>query len=105
MSGKIKLRGKEGRNVVLNEIFWLSVAYAIITRRPLVQVLKMMDAEKNTIMGFIYNVMDEAKELIAHNLGGEESSYRDIWDIIDEKQELQVHHHLHVADYYLNPQF
>ncbi|KAL0927823.1 hypothetical protein M5K25_002035 [Dendrobium thyrsiflorum] len=56
-------------------------------------------------MGFIYNAMDEAKELIAHNLGGEEASYREIWDIIDARWEVQLHRHLHAAAYYLNPQF
>ncbi|KAL0922772.1 hypothetical protein M5K25_006789 [Dendrobium thyrsiflorum] len=49
--------------------------------------------------------MDEAKELIAHNLGGEEASYREIWDIIDARWEVQLHRHLHAAAYYLNPQF
>ncbi|KAL0918862.1 hypothetical protein M5K25_010906 [Dendrobium thyrsiflorum] len=56
-------------------------------------------------MGFIYNGMDKAKELIAHNLGGEEASYREIWDIIDARWEVQLHRHLHAAANYLNPQF
>ncbi|XP_028553399.1 uncharacterized protein LOC114580340 [Dendrobium catenatum] len=56
-------------------------------------------------MGFIYNAMDEAKELIANNLRGDEASYREIWDIIDVWWEVQLHRHLHAAAYYLNPQF
>lgn len=56
-------------------------------------------------MGFIYNAMDESKELIAQSLGGDESAYREIWDIIDEKWELQLHRHSHAVSYYLNPQF
>ncbi|XP_028550765.1 uncharacterized protein LOC114579647 [Dendrobium catenatum] len=81
------------------------VHYAILSTRPLVQVLRLVDAEKKPAMGFIYNAMDEAKELIAHNLGGEEASYREIWDIIDARWEVQLHRHLHAAAYYLNPQF
>ncbi|KAL0922649.1 hypothetical protein M5K25_006651 [Dendrobium thyrsiflorum] len=100
-----KPEGKEVRRHILNDKFWATVTYAILSTRPLVQVLRLVDAEKKPAMGFIYNAMDEAKELIAHNLGGEEASYREIWDIIDARWEVQLHRHLHAAAYYLNPQF
>lgn len=48
--------------------------------------------------------MDQAKEKIARNLGGEAASYKEIWDIIDEKCKFQLHHGLHAATYFLNPQ-
>ncbi|XP_062081192.1 uncharacterized protein LOC133785996 [Humulus lupulus] len=54
-------------------------------------------------MGFLYNAMDSAKEKIAHTLGGQEKDYKEIWDIIDVKWESQLHRHLHVAAYFLNP--
>ncbi|KAL0919971.1 hypothetical protein M5K25_009065 [Dendrobium thyrsiflorum] len=41
-----KAEGKEIRKIVLNDRFWQSVLYAITTTRPLVQVLRMVDAEK-----------------------------------------------------------
>ncbi|KAL0906544.1 hypothetical protein M5K25_025046 [Dendrobium thyrsiflorum] len=100
-----KPEGKEIRRHILSDKFWASVTYAILSTRPLVQVLRLVDAEKKPAMGFIYNAMNEAKELIAHNLGGEETSYREIWDIIDARWEVQLHLHLHAAAYYLNPQF
>ncbi|XP_028557074.1 uncharacterized protein LOC110108718 [Dendrobium catenatum] len=100
-----KSEGKEIRKIILNDKFWATVTYAILSTRPLVQVLRLVDAEKKLAMGFIYNAMDEAKELIAHNLGGEEASYREIWDIVDARWEVQLHRHLHAAAYYLNPQF
>ncbi|XP_028554618.1 uncharacterized protein LOC114580625 [Dendrobium catenatum] len=100
-----KSEGKEIRKIILNDKFWATVTYAILSTRPLVQVLRLVDAEKKPAMGFIYNAMDEAKELIAHNLGGEEASYREIWDIVDARWEVQLHRHLHAAAYYLNPQF
>ncbi|PKU83029.1 hypothetical protein MA16_Dca009501 [Dendrobium catenatum] len=96
---------KEIRKIILNDKFWATVTYAILSTRPLVQVLRFVDAEKKTAMSFIYNAMDEAKEMIAHNLGGEEASYREIWDIVDARWEVQLHRHLHAAAYYLNPQF
>ncbi|XP_020704539.1 uncharacterized protein LOC110115609 [Dendrobium catenatum] len=100
-----KSEGKEIRKIILNDKFWATVTYAILSTRPLVQVLRLVDAEKKPAMGFIYNAMDKAKELIAYNLGGEEASSREIWDIIDARWEVQLHHHLHAAAYYLNPQF
>ncbi|KAL0913450.1 hypothetical protein M5K25_016912 [Dendrobium thyrsiflorum] len=100
-----KAEGKEIRKIVLNDRFWQSVLYAITTTRPLVQVLRMVDAEKKPAMGFIYNAMDEAKEMIASNLGGEEGSFREIWNIIDDRWEQQLHRHLHAAGYYINPQY
>ncbi|KAL0904907.1 hypothetical protein M5K25_027070 [Dendrobium thyrsiflorum] len=100
-----KPEGKEIRRMILNDKFWASVTYAILSTRPLVQVLRLVDAEKKPAMGFIYNAMDEAKEFIAHNLGGDEANYKEIWDIIDARWEVKLHRHLHAAVYYLNPQF
>ncbi|XP_020682348.1 uncharacterized protein LOC110099509 [Dendrobium catenatum] len=82
-----KSDGNEIRKIILNDKFWATVNYAILSTRPLVQVLRLVDAEKKPAMSFIYNAMDEAKEMIAHNLGGEEASYKEIWDIIDARWE------------------
>ena len=32
-----------------------------------------------------------------------EKDYKEIWEIIDQKWEFQLHRHLHTAAYYLNP--
>ncbi|KAH0451497.1 hypothetical protein IEQ34_018796 [Dendrobium chrysotoxum] len=59
------------RDLYSNDPAWgrdLNATNAIITRRPLVQILRFADGEeKQTVMSFIYNAMDEVK-LIAHNL-------------------------------------
>ncbi|XP_028552252.1 uncharacterized protein LOC114580024 [Dendrobium catenatum] len=65
----------------------------------------MVDGERAPAMRFIYEVMNRAKEDIAKELGGQESAYKEIWDIIDKKWDRQLHQHLHAAAYYLNPQF
>ncbi|XP_031121045.1 uncharacterized protein LOC116024293 [Ipomoea triloba] len=77
--------------------------YVIKTTKPLVEVLRVVDGDKEPAMGFLYNAMDEAKEKIAKNLGGEEKDYKEIWEIIDDKWDFQMHRHLHAAAYYLNP--
>lgn len=48
--------------------------------------------------------MDEAKELITHNLG-REINYIEIWKIMDEKWVLQLYRHLYIVRYFFNPQF
>nr|KAJ0198323.1 hypothetical protein LSAT_V11C700368370 [Lactuca sativa] len=61
--------------------------------------------EQSPVMVFIYGAMDECKEKIAKNFDNEVSSYKEIWDIIDEKWEHQMHRDLHAAAYYLNSEF
>ncbi|XP_059590557.1 uncharacterized protein LOC132253158 [Vitis vinifera] len=55
-------------------------------------------------MGYIYELMDSAKENIAFNCGGVERKYDPIWRKIDARWTLQLHQPLHAAGYYLNPQ-
>ncbi|GFP92431.1 hypothetical protein PHJA_001387300 [Phtheirospermum japonicum] len=100
-----KDEGKAVKKIIFDRAFWLSVAYAIKTTKPLVQVLRMTDSEKMPEMGFSYGEMDKAKEEIAKNLGREKGSYKKLWNIIDEKWEFQMHRHLHAAAYFLNPHF
>ncbi|KAI0528848.1 hypothetical protein KFK09_001391 [Dendrobium nobile] len=101
-----KQEGKQVKKIVMkDDSFWRSINYALKTTTPLVKVLRMVDGERAPAMGFIYEAMNRAKEDIAKDLGGQESAYKEIWDIIDEKWDRQLHQHLHAAAYYLNPQF
>ncbi|KAI3675421.1 hypothetical protein L1987_85011 [Smallanthus sonchifolius] len=101
-----KADGKEIKKIIMDErSFWPSVDYSIKTTMPLVEVLRLVDGEHTPAMGFIYGAMDECKEKIAKNLDNDLSSYKEIWDIIDKKWELQMHRDLHAAAYYLNPQY
>ncbi|KAJ9543497.1 hypothetical protein OSB04_023204 [Centaurea solstitialis] len=95
--------GKAVKQIIMDErTFWLSMAYSIKTTKPLVHVLRIVDCEAPTL-GFIYGAMDKAKEKIALNFGGDVSSYKKIWDIIDDKWDRQLHCDLDATAYYLNP--
>ena len=98
-----KSEGKEVKKIIFNDRFWTCVAYALKTTKPLVHVLRMTDGEKYPGMGFIYGAMDKAKEEIAENLGNEVGAYKEIWKIIDDRWESQLHRQLHAAAYFLNP--
>ena len=84
--------------------FWPHVAFCIKTTIPLVSVLREVDLEEGPAMGYIYELMDSAKEKIAFNCGGVERNYVPIWRKIDARWTPQLHRPLHAAGYYLNPQ-
>ena len=48
------------------------VLFMLLKPQPLVDVLRIVDSEKELAMGYIYGAMDSTKELIAKTLGGEE---------------------------------
>ena len=56
-------------------------------------------------MGFIYEAMDQAKEQIKREYKDRVAKYGPIWAIIDERWNNQLHHSIHVAGYFLNPQY
>ncbi|XP_030509212.2 uncharacterized protein LOC115723888 [Cannabis sativa] len=58
-----KANGKEAKHTILKDTyFWASVSYAIKTIKPLVEVLRLVDGDKEQTMGYLYNAMDTAKE-------------------------------------------
>nr|XP_011459711.1 PREDICTED: uncharacterized protein LOC105350056 [Fragaria vesca subsp. vesca] len=85
--------------------FWNHIAYCIKSVLPLVCVLREVDSEVRPVMGFIFELMDAAKDKIASNLGNVEAKYAPIWKRIDNRWSPQLHQPLHAAGYYLNPQF
>lgn len=96
--------GKQVATIMGMPSFWNNVIYAIKIAAPLVEVLRLVDGEKKPPMGFIYEAMDRAKEKIAGALNATEK-YVEIFEIIDERWNCQLHRPLHAAGYYLNPMF
>ena len=56
-------------------------------------------------MGYIYEAMDRAKEAIIKAFNENEEKYSNIFKIIDERWECQLHLPLHVAGHFLNPEY
>ena len=100
-----KVEGVKARSTVLfDPNFWPHVAFCIKIIVPLVSVLREVDSEERLAMGYIYELMDSAKEKIAFNCGGVERKYDPIWRKIDARWTPQLHRPLHAAGYYLNSQ-
>ncbi|RVX07563.1 hypothetical protein CK203_025156 [Vitis vinifera] len=63
----------------------------------LVHVLRLVDGEKKAPMGYIYEAMNRAKDIIVRSFNGNEEKYEEIFKIIDKKWEIQLHRPLHAA--------
>ncbi|XP_059067752.1 uncharacterized protein LOC131858515 [Cryptomeria japonica] len=82
--------------------FWESIEEIVEFLEPLVKVLRLVDGEKPP-MGYVYEAMDRAKEVIRSELENNKDRYMPLWDIIDRRWDGQMHTPLHVAGYFLNP--
>nr|CAN66311.1 hypothetical protein VITISV_027163 [Vitis vinifera] len=64
---------------------------------PLVRVLRLVDGEKKAPMRYIYEAMNRAKDTIVRSFNGNEEKYKEIFNIIDKRWEIQLHRPLHAA--------
>ncbi|RVW94821.1 hypothetical protein CK203_034545 [Vitis vinifera] len=64
---------------------------------PLVRVLRLVDGEEKAHMGYIYEAMNRAKDTIVRSFNGNEEKYKEIFNIIDKRWEIQLHRPLHAA--------
>ena len=75
---------------------------------PLVKVLRLVDGEKPA-MGYLYEAMDRAKGSIQtyYDDKGDEGFQKQLllWEVIHERWNNTLHHHIHAAWIYLNPAF
>ncbi|KAI3822342.1 hypothetical protein L1987_09931 [Smallanthus sonchifolius] len=95
--------GKQTENTILLPSFWNNVNIAVKVGCPLLGVLRLVDGERKPPMGYIYEAMDRAKEMIAASFKNKEEKYKGIFKIIDKRWDCQLHQPLHAAGYYLNP--
>ena len=56
-------------------------------------------------MSYLYEAMDTAREIIMKSFNGDDKRYKEVFKIIDDRRECQLHHPLHAAGHYLNPKF
>ncbi|XP_034694103.1 uncharacterized protein LOC117920605 [Vitis riparia] len=98
-------KGKTIANIVLMPSFWNTIVFYLKVSGPLVRVLRLVDGEKKAPMGDIYEAMNRAKDAIVRSFNGNEEKYKEIFNIIDKRWEIQLHRPLHAAGYFLNPEF
>ncbi|KAJ8630942.1 hypothetical protein MRB53_024265 [Persea americana] len=94
--------GEEVTEIVLDPLFWSSIAKVLKVSKPLITVLHIADSEERPSMGFIYDAMEKAKRSIVAAFN-KESDYRAYLEVINHIWEEKIHSPLHAAAYYLNP--
>ncbi|KAL5554306.1 hypothetical protein UlMin_041707 [Ulmus minor] len=95
--------GKRVAELVLDHSFWTEAEMALKAAIPLVRVLNLIFETDKPLVGFIYEVMDQAKETIRDEFQNKRAQYMPFWKVIDEIWNDKLHSPLHSAGYYLNP--
>ena len=85
--------------------FWNTIVFCLKVSGPLVRVLRLVDGEKNNLMGYIHEAMNRVKDTIVRSFNGNGEKYKEIFNIIDKRWEIQLHRPLHAAGYFLNLKF
>ncbi|KAH9308797.1 hypothetical protein KI387_036708, partial [Taxus chinensis] len=99
-----KQDGKDTKKKVFDNLFWKKIAEVVKIVEPLIKVLRLVDGEIS-VMGYIYEAMDQAKEQIRASYRDKVTKYGPIWEIIDNIWNNQLHHPIHAAGYFLNPRY
>ena len=81
-------KGKTIANIVLMPSFWNTNVFCLKVSSLLVRVLRLVDGEKKTHMGYIYEAMNRAKNTIVRSFNGNEEKYKEIFKIIDKKWDI-----------------
>ncbi|GKV34247.1 hypothetical protein SLEP1_g42637 [Rubroshorea leprosula] len=95
-------KGVNAVSTVIAASFWNNVLYTLRVMGPLVIVLWLVDSESKLAMPYIYEAMTKAKDFIKRLQNDDESKYKEIFEIIDNKRECQLYRSLHAAAHYLN---
>ena len=88
-----------------NAFIWNTIVFCLKVSGPLVRVLCLVDGEKKAPIGYIYEAMNRAKDTIVRSFNGNEEKYKEIFNIINKRWEIQLHRPFHAAGYFLNPEF
>ncbi|KAJ9159951.1 hypothetical protein P3X46_025400 [Hevea brasiliensis] len=90
------------KSLLFQDRFWKFAHEAVSVSEPLVKILRIVDGDMPA-MGYIYEGIERAKAAIKAFYKGIEEKYMPIWDIIDQRWNIQLHSPLHAAAAFLNP--
>ncbi|XP_075096943.1 uncharacterized protein LOC142174720 [Nicotiana tabacum] len=94
-------RGRESADIILSPSFWNNEVHALKIGGPLVKVLRLVDGEQRPSMGYLYEAIDRAKEVIQASFSDQRKYKRD-FEIIDKRWDSKLHSPLHAAGLVLN---
>ncbi|XP_038987966.1 uncharacterized protein LOC120112497 [Phoenix dactylifera] len=89
-------------DLVSRQSFWQRANAIVKAIKPLYEVLRAMDSERDPQMGVLYHMMEKAKAQI---MEADVAHAQEYIDIIERRWGAQMGRKLHLAAYYLNPRF
>ncbi|GKV34245.1 hypothetical protein SLEP1_g42635 [Rubroshorea leprosula] len=96
-------KGVKAVSTVMAASFWNNVLYTPRVMGPLVIVLRSVNSESKPAMPYIYEAITKVRDSIKRLQNDDESKYKKIFEIIDNRWECQLYWPLHAAAHYLNP--
>ena len=82
--------------------FWNIIVFFLKVSSPLVCMLRLVDGEIKASMEYIYEAVNRTKNKIVRIFNGNEEKYKEIFNIIDKRWEIQLHRPLHAIGYFFN---
>ncbi|KAL3537024.1 hypothetical protein ACH5RR_000390 [Cinchona calisaya] len=98
-------KGKEAKQIVLNDKFWNNSLILVRIMGPLIRLLCVCDADEKSSMGYVYEGMQRAIEGIRKLFKYKDRLCKPYIDIINFRWDKMLPKNLHSASYFLNPAF
>ncbi|XP_043704525.1 uncharacterized protein LOC122654483 [Telopea speciosissima] len=95
--------GKKVAEKVFAITFWNGVEDCIRASKPLIVVLRIVDADEKPALPEVYVAMEEAKKMIKKNFGDKERLWKKVINIVNRRWECQMERLLYAAALFLNP--
>ena len=102
-SGTVK--GRAVKQTIYSDVFWRDAQQLMKIYTLLFKLLRIVDGDKKPSMGFVYGMLQDAKDEIKASCNRKESVYRPILEIIEKKAKDRLDSPLHLAAYYFNPYY
>ncbi|XP_019156977.1 PREDICTED: uncharacterized protein LOC109153576 [Ipomoea nil] len=99
------VKEKASYSTVLNTSFWQGVTLCLNVFEPLVKVLRIVDQDKKSSMGFLYGELLQAKDDIKKAFNEVVRNYEPIIKIVEEKMSNRLDSPLHLMAFMLNPYY
>ncbi|XP_059635475.1 uncharacterized protein LOC132277655 [Cornus florida] len=96
--------GLKVASIIQSVEFWSKGKEVIQTLEPLIRVLRLVDGDGSTA-GYLYEVMERAKETIKQRCCINQANYMQIWVVFEKWRIENVIHPIHAAAAFLNPAF
>ncbi|KAL3523232.1 hypothetical protein ACH5RR_016066 [Cinchona calisaya] len=98
-------KGKEVRQIILDEKFWNNYLIIVRIMGPLICLLCICDTDEKPSMGYVYEGMQRVIEGIRKVFKNKDRLHKPYIDIINTRWDKMLRKSPHSASYFLNPDF